>query len=90
MNSRRLIASPIARDYGTNPHVRYGSKADIGLPPAHVRYTPKSGHQAFVSTRPSITLYDGLHPHFSAAYHFRRQVQAGPQLLFRPALDLTP
>src|SRR6516165_5780203 len=27
-------------------HVRFGSKADIGLPPAHVRFTPKSGHRS--------------------------------------------
>jgi hypothetical protein len=29
------------------PHstdVRFGSKADIGLPPVDVRFTPKSGH----------------------------------------------
>jgi hypothetical protein len=25
-------------------HVRFGSKADIGLAPADVRFTPKSGH----------------------------------------------
>jgi hypothetical protein len=24
--------------------VRFGSKADIGLPPVDVRFTPKSGH----------------------------------------------
>ena len=34
-------------------NVRFGSKADIGLAPADVRFTPKSGHQAFMSTRPS-------------------------------------
>jgi hypothetical protein len=26
------------------PHVRFGSKADIEVPPPDVRFTPKSGH----------------------------------------------
>ena len=29
-----------------------GQKADIGLALIDVRFTPKSGHQAFMSTRP--------------------------------------
>jgi len=39
--------------------VRFGSKADIGAGPPDVRFTPKSGHQAFMSTRPSfVDSYD--------------------------------
>jgi hypothetical protein len=33
--------------------VRFGSEADIGAGPPDVRFTPKSGHQAFMSTRPN-------------------------------------
>jgi len=29
----------------SGPNVRFGSKADVGLPPVDVRYSPKSGHQ---------------------------------------------
>jgi hypothetical protein len=31
---------------------RFGSKADIGLPPVDVRFTAKSGHWFHVSERP--------------------------------------
>jgi hypothetical protein len=31
-------------DASRNLHVRNGSKADIGLAPADVRFTPESGH----------------------------------------------
>jgi hypothetical protein len=32
-------------------HVRFGSKADIGSASVDIRFTPKSGHQAFMTTR---------------------------------------
>jgi hypothetical protein len=30
---------------GEAPHVRYGTKADIGSRPINVRFTPESGHR---------------------------------------------
>ena len=60
MNSRRLtgfiplvgnhrrenLIRPLSESYpqDVRPHVRFGSKADIGLSPIDVRYSPKSGH----------------------------------------------
>jgi hypothetical protein len=38
------IRDQFARQQSRAAHVRFGSKADIGLPLAHVRFTPKSGH----------------------------------------------
>jgi hypothetical protein len=37
----------------TAAHVRFGSKADIEKRASDVRFTPKSGHQAFMSRRTS-------------------------------------
>src|SRR5215472_19349560 len=34
-----------ASQQNASPHVRFGSKADIGACPRHVRFTPKSGHR---------------------------------------------
>jgi hypothetical protein len=34
----------LAQQKFTGAHVRFGSKADIGAYPPHVRFTPKSGH----------------------------------------------
>jgi hypothetical protein len=34
------------------PNVRFGSKADIGLAPVDVRYSPKSGHSSALIKRP--------------------------------------
>jgi hypothetical protein len=39
-------------------HVRFGSISDIGVVLIYVRFTPESGHQALMSTRPSTTLAD--------------------------------
>jgi hypothetical protein len=39
-------------------HVRYGSKADIEASPPDVRFTPKSGHRALLTTRPSLDSLD--------------------------------
>jgi len=33
-----------AQQQSSGPNVRFGSKADIGVPPIDVRFTPKSGH----------------------------------------------
>ena len=35
-------------------HVRFGSKADIGVGPRHVRFTPKSGHSAKGKAPPPV------------------------------------
>src|SRR5215470_16712263 len=37
--------SEFARQQSWPAHVRFGSKADIGARPRHVRFTPKSGHR---------------------------------------------
>ena len=37
INAPKVAGQPL-------PHVRFGSKADIHLPSADVRFTPKSGH----------------------------------------------
>jgi hypothetical protein len=34
----------LAQQQFCEAHVRFGSKADIGTCPDHVRFTPKSGH----------------------------------------------
>jgi hypothetical protein len=34
----------VAQQQSSGPNVCFGSKADIGLPPIDVRYSPKSGH----------------------------------------------
>jgi uncharacterized protein with GYD domain len=41
--AKMLLPSTISA-WVCRAHVRFGSKADIGLPPVDVRFTPKSGH----------------------------------------------
>jgi hypothetical protein len=38
-------------------NVRFGSKANIGLSPVDVRFTPKSGHQSWLGLRPAAWRY---------------------------------
>jgi hypothetical protein len=38
------LDEPVALQQPSTVHVRFGSKADIGLVAADVRFTPKSGH----------------------------------------------
>jgi len=44
--------SPLRVKRRPAPDVRYGSKADIGARPIHVRFTPNSGHRNSVVERP--------------------------------------
>jgi hypothetical protein len=41
----------IGNTTGSQPNVRFGSKADIEAPPPDVRFTPKSGHQHFAADK---------------------------------------
>jgi hypothetical protein len=54
-----------------NTNVRFGSKADIGLPPVDVRFTAKSGHKiwpcASTSVPCAITGHGSLPRHHIAA-----------------------
>jgi hypothetical protein len=43
-----------------NANVRYGSKADIGLAPVDVRFTPNSGHQLMCSGMSALCQYQTL------------------------------
>jgi hypothetical protein len=42
--SRNVSEVPQLIDAATGAHVRFGSKADMGLPLIDVCFTPKSGH----------------------------------------------
>src|SRR5262249_10946276 len=45
-------------------HVRFGSKADMCTAPAHVRFTPKSGHEMAICDLRSLSV--SLEPKMSA------------------------
>ena len=78
MNSRRLtgfiplvgnhrrenLIRPLSESYpqDVRPHVRFGSKADIGLSPIDVRYSPKSGHGRVLAECP-LCAKSGHQPH---------------------------
>jgi hypothetical protein len=48
----RSSPNPPCVSEATGPDVRFGSKANVELRSRDVRFTPNSGHQAFMSTRP--------------------------------------
>src|SRR5215469_17072072 len=82
INSRRSIEGPLPPPQGNIlnglvavtcvtphrgvPHVRFGSKADIGVTLCNVRFTPKSGHS--LSELGCLLCAKSRHPHALSSY----------------------
>src|SRR6516165_401858 len=84
---RNGVQGQYAQQQSEDPHVRFGSKADIGASQNDVRFTPKSGHWLSVSGCP-LCATSGL-THRSKIVTYSTTLVGASKQRRRYAADLT-